>query len=522
MALPPISWTIDGLSTPLAGWSSTTTAFGGFGQMRGTIKEADARRIPSTVMQGSLVKGFTDGGSVVFEGRLSAPPAIRGGLATFAAQGESVRAVKRTNRLLYQSRDVSLWTDRANPPYSDTGSSPDLRVDVSPGALTWEFESGQAASAGEYHGVRFWAPGTQISRYAFRMLSTFTAANHVIRTHRFTGPNGSPTLVLDHPLALDTTVDAGTGAGEDGLNFEFILTSGSGTWTSNFIRLIDVRVNGNDLLTDSFTGSQVVADVGQRCGYDTSAVLTTSLNVLPLDWTSGSWAELLSYIATLEDRYWGVYEDGKLKYPAWGDREWTVYQADGATVDLTPLELYNQVTVKYVDVGGAPREVTVTASPDPLAATGIVNVWEESLADVQADSTLATQVAGNLLQRVSVQRYAGRIDCIKAIDSTGRDAPFEIRAGDTVRVADWDMNTAVTLRVFEVEYTPNGVSLGIEAGVSIASMLARAGLVGARAPSTAQLPELEPAGPAEPSGIPSEEQQHRERFLTWPQAFKRK
>lgn len=505
MALPSLSYTIDDEPVELIGFSGTSVAFGGFAQARGTIKEARARQIPSTVGQGSKLEVFA-GGSSVWEGRLSAPPAIRGGLASFAAQGESVRAAKRATRLMYQTRNYGVLTDIQNPPHNVTSTSPNkLHMQINDGGILIGQEPGETINVGEYVACALWTPGQPINRVAYEWLSTFADASWKIEVLSSEGPSagGLTSRSSTGMGATSQTVDTSWSppANHDMVQIQQVWRGGSPAGMGAHYTLIkNLRINGQssaDFFADDVGyASEVLTDVGRRLGYDISGVTTSGFNVLPLDWTSGSWAELLSYVASLEDRYWGVYEDSKLLYPAWGDREWTVYQADGATVDLTPLELYNQVTVKYVDVGGAPREVTVTASPDPLAASGIVNVWEESIADVQPGSTLATAVANNLLSRVSSQRYAGRIDCIKAIDSTGRDAPYEIRAGDTVRVADWDMNTAVTLRVFEVEYTPNGVSLGIESGVSIASLLGRAGLAGARAPSTAQLPELLPPEPA--------------------------
>jgi hypothetical protein len=534
MTLPAVSWTIDGLSTPLLGWTATTTAFGGFGQMRGSILEADARRIPSSVTQGSVVTGYTSGGFVVYQGRLSAPPAIRGGLASFAAQGESVRAVKRANRLTYQKRGEDSWTDKTSAPHLYVSHPDQIHMTINPGGILFNFAPGETITPGENAGVAFWAPGPQgvagLWRCQFSFLSSFIDPDWKLECYNMVGPSGAGSLIGTVNIsALTSAVDFSAGIGLDQM---ILLLKYGGTSTKvlggDYVLIRDLRVN-SIAAGDSYLGSEVVTDVGRRLGFDVMGVVGSGLNILPLDWTSGSWAELLSYIATLEDRYWRVVEDSKLEYDAWGTKEWTVYQADGALVDLTPLELYNQVTVKYVDVGGAPREVTVTASPDPLAASGQVNVWTESLSDVQPDPDLPTAVANNLLPRVSTLRETGRIDVVKAYDSTGREAVREIRAGDTVRVADRDMNTASLHRIFEVEQDAEGVSLGIEGGVSIASMLARAGLVSARAPSTAELPELPPfvpetvtveAGPApEPSGIPSEEQQHRERFLTWPQGF---
>jgi hypothetical protein len=530
MPLPPVSWSIDGLSTPLQGWSAGTTAFGGFSQMRGVIEESSARRYPSSVTQGSVVRGTTADGSVMYQGRLSAPPAIRGGLASFAAQGESVRAAKKTGRLLYQSQDGSQWFDRAGAPlFNLQGAVGSMSIE--PGRILWEENQGSAATPGDAKAAGFWAQGSPggITRLAFIHKAHFPSARQydIFRTDNWPADTGYTLLTSFAEASTDTARDTGViAAPQSGILIQRHYTGGASVYGEGRAHVFNIRVNG--IATgDVFYGSQVVTDAGGRLGYDTSGVTSSALNILPLDWTSGSWAELLSYIATLEDRYWRVVEDSRLEYDEWGTKEWTVYQADGASVDLTPLELWNQVTVRYTHINGTQSQVTRTCAdlglPDPLAATGQINIWEESLADVQPNADLATAVANNLLPRVSSQRYAGRIDCVKAYDMTMRDAPYEIRAGDTVRVADWDMNQSVTLRIFEVEYTAEGVSLGIEAGVSIASMLARAGLVSARAPSTAQLPELEPVAVevGEPSGLPSTEQQHRERFLPWPEPFKK-
>lgn len=504
MAMPAVSWTVDDQETPLYGWTAGSVALGGFSQMRGTIREMDARRLPSSVQQGSRIRGFTDNGFPVFDGRLSAPPSIRGGLASIAAQGESVRAAKRNTRLNYQNRDYSKLTDDINPPHDATSAHHKIQQQINSGGVLWTLALTQI-DTNENVGFCFWTPGQPISRVAYDIVSSFTDANYHVDTYSGVGPSVAGMTTRDNPgigAASFSRDFSWTDATHDMIYIILVrrASNDAGAGARNVL-LKNLRVNGI-AATDTYWTWEVAKDVGGKMGWDTSGFLAGGPNVLPLDWTSGSWADLLSYVAILNDVTWGVWEDNRMTYQHWGTREWTVYQADGAMVDLAPLELYNQVTVKYMDVGGAPREVTVDCSDlgiaDPLAASGQTNVWVEALQDVQPDATLATAVANTVIPRVCSLREQGRIDVVKALDPMGRDAAYEIRAGDTVRVADRDMNTATLHRIFEVEDTPNGVSLGIESGVSIAAMLARAGLAGARAPSTAQLPEL-----AQVAAVPS-------------------
>jgi hypothetical protein len=114
-----------------------------------------------------------------------------------------------------------------------------------------------------------------------------------------------------------------------------------------------------------------------------------------------------------------------------------------------------------------------TASPDPLASVGIVNAYEYSLEDRQGGSTLAASVADKLVTRFSRQRYSGKATVVNAFDETGRDNPYGIRPGDTVRIADWAPGEDVTLRVYDVTLGQNSVELGLEEPINLSALLRR-------------------------------------------------
>lgn len=495
--LPGITWTIAGKPVPIQDFSAGSEANLGFGQMRGTLRASDARSLPTTVKQGAIIRASTDDGRIFYQGRISGPPTIQRGLAVIAAQGEGARAVKRSTRLPYQIRAYDVYTDMAGNPHNYASNPTKFAISNS-GALVAVLAEGGTINAGEYNGYAFWVPGATITRVAATWGSSFIDADFRWELFVGAGPSGATTNDFNQGMSgFGGTFDRTLATTADHILLLFARRNTSSVVGPGATLLRDLRINCI-APGDTFTGSQVVTDVGGRLGYDTSGVISTGLNVLPLDWASGSWADLLTYIANMEDRVWGVYEDNQLTYAAWGEKEWTCYQAHGAKVDLTQLEIFNGVTVKYKDVGGSDREVTLMADPDPLAGTGMINIYPAELADVQADSTVVTQVAGNLLPQVSSVRYVGRVETPHLWDSRMRDAPYEGRPGATLRVPDFAEGA---MRIASVDYTRTGVILGIEAPVSAFGAIRQSELETLRRPSTMGLPEL-PPGPGEP--VPSD------------------
>lgn len=510
MTVPPVGWTIAGMPLPVADWSADAEANRGYGQMRGTLLASDARRIPYPVGQGDRVRGSTADGRICYDGAITAPPVLQGGLALFAAQGESVRAEKRSERRFYQTRDVSIGAPQESDPHNIYQQPHIIHVDVRTGSVLLMPEANVGLVGGEDNAVALWVAGGSITRVAYhRTLVGLGGWRNKI--FRGTGPNfpSGATLVVDVATA-STPIDQLVASGSDMVTISLAWDGGAATTGAEYLLLHNIRLNGL-AAGDTYLGSQVVADIGGALGWDVSGVEVTGTNVLPLDWTEGSWADLLTYIAGLEDRVWGVWEDGKLTYRRWGETEWTCYQSDGARVQVDDREIFNGVVVKYRAANGAPAEVTVKASPDPLAGKG-PNYWPAELADIQGNAELATAVANALLPQVAAPHPAGTVEAVRLYDKFGREATYEARPGDHVRVAD--LTDGRSMRIQATTSGPLGIVMGVDAVPSSASVLGGAALEAARAfVGPGELPTFEPAEePAEGEGFLSEREQYLERL----------
>lgn len=490
-----VSWTLDGYPVDMQGWSANDIAFGGFDQMRGVVPQRQANAIPG-LGQGSVVRAYLDSGWTIFEGRLNAVPRYRDGMAEIAGQGYLHDAARRTTRRLFQSADYSKWvTSESDPHVNDNGapvydSTKKIATEQAEGRLKWKLhESSITAASDARSGFLFYADDNEITRIAFTQFGSDANNDLEMQVTYADGPTG--TMSVETQYALTTgNLESYKGVGGSGNGVKdrtmtnstydlvgLFLRCKTTTTPSNAESYWVTKLKVNGLASgDTFYAHEVFESIAGSLGWDADEALESSaLNVLPLDWTDGSWADLLTYVADLEDRRWAVRDDrGAGPYVEYGpwERTWTVYQTAGASVELTPLPIYSHVKINYRTPAGVEQSVTVEADPNPLASRGIENVYEDTLEDRQADSTLATSVATTLAARYSTQRFTGTIQVSAAFDDSGRNAPYEMRGGDLVRIADWGRNEDTLLRVMDVSYGPNEVTLGIEQPVASSTLLA--------------------------------------------------
>jgi hypothetical protein len=475
--LLPVLWSIDENPVSIEGWDATAKVNVGFDQMRGRITAASAKALAS-IGQGSIVKGVLANGFVQWEGRLAAAPVIGNDrTAQITAQGYNVAAAKRTDPLLYETVSVAGWSDGAAAPFSQTGAiGPNYAASVLASGLSF---TAPFQSVGLEYPLCFWRPGNLISRYAFTIsVPTGTVANFFIRCRTTSGnPASGRTFVADHAVADGAVIDRVLVGSEQGELLQLSLYCSAGTSASDLTVILNgVKVWGATALTQFFA-SDVVANVAGRLGWDAGGRTSSPTGVLPLDW-SGAWSDLLSYIAALDDYYWLVIENAgagpRVVYgPYGGVNSWALSSERGAKWDLTPLEVFNRVTVGYTDTAGTAKTLQVMADPDPLASLGLINDYRFDVQDPQPDTALITALAYRLVGTLSRPRWRGRINAVSAYDANGRDAVQEIQPGDLVTITNWDAGTALPLlRVLEVSYRPDGpIALGIDAPVSIASLL---------------------------------------------------
>jgi hypothetical protein len=148
----------------------------------------------------------------------------------------------------------------------------------------------------------------------------------------------------------------------------------------------------------------------------------------------------------------------------YGRRTWEVSAATGARWDLTPLERYRRAVVQFLNVDNSLNQVTLDAPDFYNLPEDVNNELKGSLVDSQQNGDLAFPVAWRMLRRALEQRYRGTVTFARAFESgSGREATYEVRAGDLLKITDFSLDDSLTLRIHDVDCSPSGVTVGIEA-----------------------------------------------------------
>ena len=488
MSLQPVTFTIDGKPVEVDGWQFNDTE-GGYDQCSGVITSTDYLRLGSP-SQGEAVKAH-EGDEVRWAGRFAAPPQIKEGRAYFNALGYKEALAKKTQRLLFQSADLSQWVQYDSDPHlngSDVPVYPRSRkidLDATNSGLRFSVVRNQTLATGDEACFVFYAEGADLGGGRLRYTGSWNAADDFakleFRVQKADGPTGAESAVGAVGMGAgnrDTAqvVTIGGAASNDLITLGLRCNDGTFTPNSDHMRWMATRVRVNSVITalDSYDASDAVTYVVDEMGWDTDAITLTTFDVLPLDWIDGDWLEMCLYVAELEDKFFRVGDEAA-EYDAWGTVNWNVTGA-GADPDLKPLELFNQARVTFETATGVSRKSVRTTTDvsltDPLAASGITNTVEYTLEDRQKNNTLAQNVADKLVRRFAVQRYAGSVEVVAARADDGRTDPRAIRYGDTITIQDWANNESQTLRVMEVAQGPDAVTVGVEQPVNIAALVA--------------------------------------------------
>jgi hypothetical protein len=479
LILPGVSWTLEGKAVRMeSDWSATARWDGGFDQMRGTMPESDWRSVPGAG-QGSIVRATLSTGETLYEGRLVTTAQVKRGRATIAAQGHYVAAEKEATRLFVQSRDMSIWQPTTGEPFVSSSGTPvfgdNKNISTDAGnRLLFRIDRNVTVPIDRRNGFGFYIEGVDLKKIAFTMSyeSPADETNDLaIRLYTANGPNGNG---AGDQTFITSWITTGGNNGDEQIQtiatpadlillYLHTVVEHSQNTPAEY-RLTHTRVWSSITTNNTYDGYELANHIGNGLGWDTSRVVEETFDILPFDHI-GSWAEAMTYVAEMEDRYWRVLaDDGAgpvLEYADWGTTDWTVYLARGAQDDLTPLEQFNQACVRFLTPGGVERVTEVRADPDPLP--DITSCYDFDLTDRQADHDFAQRVGARLARAFSRLRYSGRVDVIAAYDPvSGRNHPYGILPGDTVTIADFGQAQKLPLRVMGVEYSHDRVSLTLE------------------------------------------------------------
>ncbi|MFT3871059.1 MAG: hypothetical protein QM714_00200 [Nocardioides sp.] len=368
---------------------------------------------------------------------------------------------RRANRLANVSGEI----DRTSKPGSSSDSAPECIV------CRWprnSYAPGQAALTMRYE--RLQQSGQKLARYSLSWDGGRSDSDYRVQIIPLTdGTTGSASL----NAALGNTVSAVTGVvvtdwtnGRNTLDVSLLCNNASGTgaqqtddrcWVAFYypiLRAMLLDQTGADITTgysaDYVLAHEVVTDVLARVltqfdGANASIATTGTYQIDQLAYPDGvSAAELLDDVMELEPGYYwttGPSNSSGLYAFAWQQWPTTVrYEAtleDGGDFPVSTQELYNQVTVRWVNRKGSRRTTLRTGSCPILDAQGIIRRASIDVADELGSSNAAVRIGDNFLAEHQYPANAGTLTIARPIRdlSTGRMVePHEIEPAELIRV----------------------------------------------------------------------------------------
>jgi hypothetical protein len=479
---------------------------GGFSGMDFRVLDTIRSATPGVFKYGANVRAkiapnYAGAGTILWEGYLRTPTPNDDGTSTMHAVGYKTLVEERSDPLLWQTRYYGDWQTPDSDDFSDNfHNSQHIDAMVQDAALKWVSQKGTDIADGNKAMLLWWGGGNDASpqhlcrRIAGRILGSDnvggqTGAEWSLHLERFTGPqSANPTDVFvfwnemndKNSSAFDISFGAGVGGPASVVGFTLYKKSSAPGNLNKTWRFWIENLRINDLAPgDSYVASAMVNDLKDRLGFGNAYVNTTSQNVLPLWWQSGTWADLMDYLSGSEGNWkWGVWEKGA-QGPAFEFRDWSsnfntwrlpCYTANPAGIpQIAPSEdVYSVIDVTYRQGNTSRiRHAKVNVSPNPFAGLDAPlavrqRTYMFSLPDIQFDSTFAMNVAQKLANEFGTERYSGTVRCVYATDaSTGNDkSAYQVRAGDKFTIPDFPGGSQ-TFRVYEAQADPEGVTLSL-------------------------------------------------------------
>lgn len=423
---------------------------------------------------------ITDGrnGLVVWEGLLDDPgrgSSPTGQIWTFTARGPQTFTDDINAPYVYIDNPLGVMArrDNANPPSARDSVATDP-TDGSTDAELLQLVPGVPLNSSSRVGVRyerFMATGQKVARFDTKFnfgcsLSTY-AADMLARTDGVlasfetartlasnSGSGGSsPRVIVTNWSNTRNTIDFRfkyTGAGETPGNDD--------RWCAYYdMVILGTRYNvaGTHMLTAaSYThsyvlASEVVADLLGRLlpKFDgpNAHIDTTAIQIDQLAFPGGATArEILDALLEIETGYrWGAYEsnlDGEYRFEfvAW-PTVWR-YQAevdDGFESEAAGLDVYDSVTVEYVDRRGAPQTLLRTQSVPLLTNAGRPRRGYVNLGEDVSSAVTAAAAGDRFLAEHSVVPNTGRLTVTRPVFDRLRGMsipPWRIKPGELIRV----------------------------------------------------------------------------------------
>jgi hypothetical protein len=438
-----VTCTIDGRPVDLTDWQADSSANWGYRSLTG--------KIPATctwARQESAVTLWLEDGTELWAGTITQDPwGTTDGALNLRAEGYAARISASKTRMFYRHDGTEGWVNAEDDPHNYGGTEHEIDAEVRPSSLWIRLRKGEIITNGSFRGFVFWVEGAVITGVTWTHTANAGTGNDW-RLTRATGPSGAGTTVADVAWVVGTVSTGAAVSGESDLISLTYRRSGATTAALGqtfFGRLSNLQVFGrlsDPTLTIDPTASEVVADVGADAGFDTAGVQTSSLAVMPLDWTEDH-TSLLTYMSELTDWHWeaeglsGPNHDGspRLTFGPWATT-WTGYQADGVTPDWEPQKRYNKVVVPFRYLSGVVGEGVAVPTVDPFPGKEVV-FYADELEDSQQDSVQAQAAAEAQVEYRASARVAGRLKIGRVTSAAGEPASgYGVRPGHLINVAD--------------------------------------------------------------------------------------
>lgn len=460
----------------MSDWEAVVTDAGGFDTFRGSYP---ARQSPVGV--GSIVTGYRTDGSVLYQGRVYAPPKVREGVGVVNAQGFALLADKYTQPLLYRVDGADRWVTEDSDPHGYSAND-NMGIRNNQTQLVVTVQTGDTYAANVRVGWVLWLEGCDINRAGWRWNTPLgTMPNYDIRLYAANGPSGplgTATVSHDMSTAGPGLDDANVPEHVDQIALQVVTNSAIASQSVRRKTVIDrLRVWGR-LTADTITAPDVVSDLCQVLGYDDALVTSSAADVMPLLWENATASDLMNYLCDVMDWRWLVLEDrGSGPVMDFGpySRDWTGSFGRGVIDDdLTELEVYSHVQVHFTSISDESRHVIVVADPNPLADMGYSNVYTVELNDPQPDDSLATFVAGQTMNWASTPRVRGRVTLYEVADGGGNfHSGYDVMAGDRLQVSELGPRIGPQ-RIASVTYSESRVEAELSEDIHLGRILRQA------------------------------------------------
>lgn len=481
-------WTIDGKPAAILWDSVTMRANGGYEQANfrlAATKPAFGRAQqvgPYDFGQGSIIRAIRDNGDIFWEGTVAAPPQRFQGETKFWGLG-AVEVIRRMQkRLAFQLRGGSGWVDRSSDPFNYSQSEK-YELFSKDNLIGWVIDT-RSYSNGNKSGFVLMVSNANLKRIAFTINKSGDNSNFDLAL--YTGDDAG-TLSLENSWTMGAahpdgdTIDYNLSSQKNTMSLVITANGSTTPGSRTRIWLTQLRVNGIGT-DDTYTTSDVLSTLGNRCDYDTTNVESSPTAAIPLDW-DGPWSDLADNMAEMDDWFWLVGADekqrdfGVLTYAPYGgideDRIWRGVRGEGLDCDLTVLPLYNHVDVEYESPAGVPQTLERDAADvgdldDPVPDDIYPFTQPFSIEDTQNDSHAARALADGALRRLTKLRAIGSI----TVSSLENGRPYDVFPGDLIKIGSFDPDLPPQ-RIVGVEYKSDGtVRLDIGRSLTIEDIAA--------------------------------------------------